>query len=156
LRPGYCAGTLIRTPPGEIPVEQLRIGDEVFTGSDVPRAIKWIGRRCVGGAPEQHPVLIRAGALGERTPARDLCLAPGQAVFIHQKLFPCKLLLNGSSIDRFVETRFTDYFAIELDDHDIIFAEGARSETYVDCDNRELLQNTSEFKRLYPGDITPG
>jgi hypothetical protein len=156
LRPGYRARTLIRTPGGEVPVEQLHIGDEALTGFNVPRKIKWIGRRRVGGDPEQHPVLIRAGALGERMPVRDLYLAPDQAVLVYQKLFPCKLLLNGSSIDRFMENGPTDYFAIELDDHDILFAEGAPSETYVDCDNREIFHNASEFKRLYPGDTAPG
>jgi hypothetical protein len=48
-----------------------------------------------------------------------------------------------------------DYFHIELETHDIIFAEGAPAETYVDCDNRGMFHNGAEFGRRYPADTRP-
>src|SRR5258708_28409319 len=45
----YCPGTLIATARGEVPVEQLAIGDGVVTAFGALRPIKWIGRRSYGG-----------------------------------------------------------------------------------------------------------
>ena len=42
------------------------------------------------------------------------------------------------------------YFHIELDAHDVIVAEGALAETYIDDDNRGMFHNVTEFHRLYP------
>jgi O-antigen biosynthesis protein len=39
---------------------------------------------------------------------------------------------------------------VELESHDVLFAEGSLSETYVDDDNRLIFQNASEYYRLYP------
>ena len=43
-----------------------------------------------------------------------------------------------------------DYFHSELETHDIIVAEGAPSESFVDDDSRGLFQNANEFRALYP------
>ncbi len=46
-------------------------------------------------------------------------------------------------------------FPHRAEGHDIIFADGAPAETYVDCDNRFMFQNAGEFAALYPGDKRP-
>jgi hypothetical protein len=48
-----------------------------------------------------------------------------------------------------------EYFHIELDDHDVIFADGAPAETFVDCDNRLMFQNGAEYVALHPADGRP-
>jgi hypothetical protein len=42
-----------------------------------------------------------------------------------------------------------EYIHIELDSHDLIIAEGALSETYIDDDNRLLFQNAHEYRGKY-------
>jgi len=54
-----------------------------------------------------------------------------------------------------VSRDWLEYFHIELDAHDVIFAEGAPAETYVDCDNRGMFQNGADYALLYPGDEPP-
>jgi hypothetical protein len=39
---------------------------------------------------------------------------------------------------------------IELDTHDVIIAEGALFESFVDDDSRGIFQNAHEFTALYP------
>ena len=40
---------------------------------------------------------------------------------------------------------------VELDSHDILLAEGAPSESFVDDGSRRVFQNAAEFHQLYPG-----
>ncbi|HEY9112295.1 MAG TPA: Hint domain-containing protein, partial [Rhodanobacteraceae bacterium] len=47
-----------------------------------------------------------------------------------------------------VET--VEYFHIELDKHDVIVAEGALSESFLDDDSRGMFHNAHEFHALYP------
>jgi hypothetical protein len=46
-----------------------------------------------------------------------------------------------------------EYFHIELASHDVVLADGAPAETFVDCDNRLMFQNGSAFAALYPDDL---
>jgi hypothetical protein len=157
--PCYCAGTLIATVRGEVPVEELAIGDRVLTLSGEPRPIKWIGRRgyrrpFIGR--NVIPVLIRAGALRENVPLRDLYASSDHAMYLDGVLIAAEHLVNGVSIVRCQDVDSVQYFHIELEMHDIIFAEGAAAETFVDCDNRLMFHNAAEFNQLYPADAAPG
>ena len=39
---------------------------------------------------------------------------------------------------------------VELESHDVLIAEGAPSESFVDDDSRAMFQNAHEFRALYP------
>ena len=43
-----------------------------------------------------------------------------------------------------------DYFHIELDTHDVIIAEGALSESFIDDGSRDIFHNAHEYSALYP------
>jgi predicted Rdx family selenoprotein len=159
--PCYCHGTLIRTDRGETPVQDLVIGDRVLTLSGEARPIKWIGRRSyrqpfIGNSRDIVPILIRAGALADGVPVRDLYVSPLHAMFVDNVLIPAGLLVNGISVARCPHMDPVRYFHIELDSHDVILAEGAPSETFVDCDSRMKFHNAHEFEALYPGDSSAG
>ncbi|MEQ1612492.1 MAG: Hint domain-containing protein [Hyphomicrobiaceae bacterium] len=151
----FLAGTMIRTPDGETAIEALAIGDLIVTADGSPKPVKFIGRQTVSmifaDASKTQPIQIRAGALGENVPTRDLFTSPGHSMLIDGVLAISAALVNGSSIVRWqdVTTNFT-YFHIELDDHAIIFAEGAATETYCDNVPREVFDNGAEYKALYP------
>lgn len=44
-----------------------------------------------------------------------------------------------------------EYFHIELDSHDGMYAEGLPVETYLEADNRHAYDNAAEYEALYPG-----
>jgi hypothetical protein len=153
--PCYCRGTAILTDHGDVAVENLRIGDRLMTANGAARPLRWIGTRSYGGAflrGNRHalPVRIRAGALGNGLPRRDLEISPLHAIYIDGILIPAAALINGASITQIHAARQVDYFHLELDSHDILFAEGAPSESFVDDDSRSMFHNAATFDALYP------
>jgi hypothetical protein len=96
------------------------------------------------------PVLIRAGALGESLPRRDLWVSPEHAIFLEGMLIAARALVNGESILQPLEADGVSYVHLEFDTHDVIYAEGAPSESFVDDESRELFENAAEYAILYP------
>jgi hypothetical protein len=148
---------LIQTERGEVWVEDLAIGDMVLTNSGQAKPIKWIGSRSYAGRfiadnPGVLPIVVRAGALAPEIPVRDLWLSPGHALLLDGVLVPAKHLVNGLSILQAHAIDQVAYFHIEFEAHEVILAEGAPAESYVECDNRQGFHNAHEFAALYPDD----
>ena len=159
--PCFCAGTAILTTRGEVAVEALAVGDRVVTVSGKAKRICWIGRRSytgrfVLGRPHLAPVVIRAGALGAGLPRRDLLVSPLHAMFIAGVLVPAGCLVNGTTIVRQRGGQAVDYVHVELRRHDVILAEGAPSETFLDDGSRGMFQNAAEFVARGPVPPSPG
>jgi hypothetical protein len=158
--PCYCRGTRLLTAQGEVAVEDLRIDDRLITHAGVERPIRWIGTRSYAGRfaasnPDVLPILIRAGALSDGIPSRDLWVSPLHAMYLDGRLVPAAALVNGVSIEQVKAVDQVDYFHVELDTHDVILAESAASETFVDDDSRGIFHNAAEYHALYPN-AAPG
>jgi hypothetical protein len=130
--PCYCRGTMIGSPDGAKPVERLAIGDRVTTAAGEARAVRWLGSRRIDCRryPEPTtvwPIRVRAGAFGERLPARDLWVSPGHSLFVSGHLIQAGKLVNGASIAQ-VPRDWVEYWHVELDSHDVILAEGLPAE----------------------------
>jgi len=145
--PCFAPGTLILTPDGERPVEDLTIGDMVVTADRGLRPIRWIGRREVvfdaanPRGDKDKPVLIQRGALGRGMPRRDLIVSPqhrmvlfGSDIFRRYgapEVFAIAKALTGlPGIRRMHGKRRVIYFALLLDRHEVLFAEGAATESF--------------------------
>jgi hypothetical protein len=142
----FLEGTMIATPDGQKAVETLRPGDLVLTLDGAAMPVRWIGHAPVAGLfadPERvQPIRVKAGALDENVPARDLLVSPGHAVLMDGVLVNASALVNGASIVR--ETRMPErfsYYHLELDAHAIVMAEGAPAETYLASVERVAFVN---------------
>jgi len=151
----FAEGSRIDTARGEVAVEALRIGDlaKVLLGGNLAPVI-WIGRRQVWcrqhPRPEQvWPVRVKAGAFGSGAPRRDLWLSPNHAVFINGMLIPVKYLINGTTIAQ-VPRHSIVYYHVELPRHDVIWAEGLPTESYLDTGDRWSFDNADGAIRLSP------
>jgi hypothetical protein len=142
----YCDGTRLLTTEGEIKVEDLAVGQMLVTASGAQRPIRWIGYRKINMRlhPEPdlvQPIRIAAGALAEGVPTRDLLVSPDHGMLVDGALIPARLLVNHSSITLDDSQRVVTYYHIELDQHDVVMAEGAPSESYLDTGNRDTFEN---------------
>jgi hypothetical protein len=152
--PCFAAGTLIRTPEGEVPVEALVPGDRVLTWAGASRPVRWVGHRLVACArhpqPQNvRPIRIAAGAFAADQPRRDLLLSPDHAVFTEGVLIPVRYLVNGRTVAQ-VAIDSINYLHVELDHHDVIVAEGLPTESFLDTGNRAAFANGGGATALHP------
>lgn len=149
----YAEGTYILTARGEKRIENLSAGDLVPTHFGGTGRVIWLGRRAMDLTRQPKPWLswpirISAGAVAPGLPIRDLWLSPDHAVFIDGVLIPAKLLINGASIQR-VKVDQVVYYHVELEQHDVIRAEGLPCESYLDTGDRETFYG-GPVTALYP------
>ncbi|MGE0079835.1 MAG: Hint domain-containing protein [Thiohalomonadaceae bacterium] len=151
----FARGTLIATPSGDKAVEDLRIGDLVLTADGQAVPVKWIGRQTRHPLFTELPVRIRTGALGNGLPRRDLYVSPAHALLVDGLLVQAQALVNGATIQQMKEWQGNvEYFHIELENHELVLAEGTPAETFVDNASRRTFDNFAEYLELY-GEESP-
>ena len=142
--PCFCAGTLIRTPRGDVAVEDLRVNDLVMTADHGPRPIRWIGSRTLDGidmamAPKLRPIRIAANALGSNLPECDLMVSPQHRILVRsaiaQRMFgadeilvAARQLIGLDGVEQ-VDVQSVSYFHLLFDGHQIVTANGAETES---------------------------
>jgi autotransporter passenger strand-loop-strand repeat protein len=152
----FAEGTRIATTNGDVAVEALREGDWVLTAlGDVAR-VRWIGHRrfSLASRPDVAPIRLSEGSLGEGVPSRDLLVSPEHAMGLGGKLVPARLLVNGTSITRDTSMAGITYYHVELPRHDLLLAEGAAAESWLDTGNRGMFANAPGSVDLY-ADLEP-
>ncbi|WP_368417295.1 Hint domain-containing protein, partial [Falsiroseomonas sp.] len=157
----FASGTRILTATGEVAVEQLRPGDPVVTlaGRGLPvKPVLWVGRRHVvlagrADAAEMAPIRIKAGALGPNTPKRDLLVSPDHCLHLDGALVPARLLVNGRSVVAEIGMAEVTWYHVELETHEVLVAEGAAAESWLDCGNRSWFQNAPVALLTVPGNL---
>ncbi len=142
----FTAGTGIRTPAGDVAVETLQAGDEVTLSDGSVARVTWLGMQSVstrfGDPLRVLPVRIKAGALEEGVPERDLLVSGEHAVFVDGILAQAGALVNGVSVvrERDVPELFR-YYHVELETHALLLAENAPAESFVDNVDRGIFDN---------------
>jgi hypothetical protein len=152
----FREGTRVRTPSGDVVIEAVRPGDLVLTEAGETRPVLWTGHRRVDCRRHGHPgrvwpVRVAAGALAPSVPAADLYLSPDHALFLDGVLVPVKYLVTTIA---FEPTDTVIWHHLELETHDVILAEGAAAETYLDTGDRAKFDG--QITRLFPGGSVPG
>jgi hypothetical protein len=146
---------MITTQTGETAVEHLKIGDflRTETGANVP--IKWIGRQTIYKWRQNSKtslVRIRAGVLGKGLPHSDLTVTADHGILIDGYVINASALVNGATIDWVPLAELADSFIvyhIETEAHDVILANGAPAETFIDYVGRRSFDNYQEYIDLF-------
>lgn len=143
----FAEDTKITTETGEVAVQDLRAGDLVRTADGRLVPVRWIGERFIDTGlahpAKAYPVRIQAGALGNNIPTRDLRVSPDHGIEIDGHLINAVALINGTTItqERVMPKDGFTYYHVELDAHDLILAEGAATESYIDYGVRTAFDN---------------
>ena len=150
----FLAGTNILTIDGSRAVEELEIGDKVKTFDGKIEEVKWIGKqtrhRFTAHPTRSLPIQIKAGALGNGLPTKDLHVSPDHALLVEGLLINAGALVNDISIVKTYPEQYV-YYHVELENHSLLVAEGAPAESFFpNQEDRALYDNGAEYEELYP------
>ncbi|WP_299891259.1 Hint domain-containing protein [uncultured Ruegeria sp.] len=155
----FTDGTPIRTPKGDVLVEDLVCGDLVETLDHGPKPIRWIGKRTVSGRGKHAPICFLPGSIGNN---RRIRLSPQHRVLLSgwkcelwlqepELLSAAKHLCNGDRIFREPCDQVT-YTHFMFDQHEIIFSDGALLESFFAGDyiTQEEQAGYEELTEIFP------
>ncbi len=171
----FTPGTRIRTPQGDVLIENLREGDLVQTRDNGAQKLLWIGQRRISGArlfamPELRPIRIRAGALSSGQPDEDLLVSPQHQLLLRgpraRELFNTdEVLVRAQDLvdERRVivdsGVREVTYYHLLLEQHQVVWANGVQAESFhpagTALDTVDPQQRGRLFE-MFPGlDLNP-
>lgn len=164
----FATGSMIETEAGLRRVETLCAGDRVRTRDNGFQPLRWIGGRELSAAdlataPNLLPVHIAAGALGPGCPAHDLTVSPQHRMLLRspiaariagsaEVLVAAVQLVGMPGITR-GEGAPVGYWHLMFDAHEIVFANGAESESlYLGRMAKQSLTPAAraELRALFP------
>ncbi len=142
----FTKGTLIHTINGQSLIEELELGDLIWTADQGYQPIRWIGVSTLSARDLNHreklrPIRIPKGALGALIPEFDLTVSPQHRIFLQSKfaqpfcqteevLVPAKDLIGTNGIHRVQDGMPVTYYHIMFSDHQIIMSNGCLSESF--------------------------
>jgi|GEM_PF-195458 len=167
----FGKGTRIKTPAGERRVEDLSVGDFVVTKDNGLQRLRWIGSRTVRAQGKLAPIVISEGVLGN---VRALRVSPQHRMVLSgenaermfgqwEVLAAAKHLMAWDGIYQ-EDGEEISYYHLLFDAHEIVFAEGAPSESFhpgsvglssLDADVREEVYDLFPELRSDPAAFGP-
>ncbi|MDH5451807.1 MAG: Hint domain-containing protein [Paracoccaceae bacterium] len=135
--PCFTAGTRIRVPGGTALVEELVPGSLVETMDHGAQELRWVGQQSVEGTGELAPVKFARNAIGNDRP---LLVSPQHRMLVagwmaelyfgqDEVLVAAKHLVGSPGVVR-RPMRTVTYVHLLFDNHEIVFSEGAASESF--------------------------
>lgn len=149
----YLKGTLILTDQGYIPIEEIKVGDNVVTKGKIMNfryvdkdadlrlePVVWIGKfKVVDLNTKSRPICIEKDALDQNYPFRDVYVSPGHSLVLDGKIVSASRLINRKNIYQDRQCQHVEYYHLECKDHYAIYANGILAETYFDVKNRDVF-----------------
>jgi Ca2+-binding RTX toxin-like protein len=135
----FARGTLILTLRGEVPIERLSPGDSIVTRDNGPQPLVWVASRKLGmadltRAPKLRPIRLAPDLIGAHAP---LIVSPQHAVLFRtgdgdEQLVRATHLarMRGGKARVMQGCRAVSYFHLAFEAHQIIFANGAATESF--------------------------
>lgn len=149
--PCFVAGTMIFTAEGAKAVETLEPGDLLLTRDSGMQPIRWVGQVTVDGTGRFAPICFMPETVGN---TKTLMVSPNHRMLMtgwraeiyfgeREILVPAKTLVNGKTV-RVAPCARVTYVHLLLDRHEVIFAEGAATESLHPGDY--LMSSASETR----------
>ena len=159
----FTPGTMIETPKGARPIEDLQEGDIVHTADAGLQRVRMVCRRVCDASGPYAPIRIAKGVIGNR---RDLLVSPQHRVQLtgwvaelyfgeDEVLIAAKHLVNVLKGVTVEYGRTVEYIHVILDGHHLLITEGAVTESFDIGGDFAFYDPIirREFEGRYPGRI---
>ncbi|WP_281273236.1 Hint domain-containing protein [Rhodovulum iodosum] len=162
--PCFTPRTMIATPRGERPVEELQVGDKVITRDNGIQEIRWRGATTLdpmglARRPHLRPILVRKGALGGGLPESDMLVSPNHRLLVandrtalyfeeREVLVAAKHLVNNRGIE-LKDTMGTTYIHFMFDRHEVVLSNGAWTESFQPGDYSLKGMGNAQRNEIY-------
>ncbi|WP_170382479.1 Hint domain-containing protein [Ruegeria atlantica] len=157
--PCFTPGTMIGTPEGPRLIEDLKVGDLITTTDHGDQPLLWMGRTKVQAQGKLAPIRFEAGVLGLNqpltvSPQHRMLIADWRAPYLFghsEVLIAAHCLVNGRTVTR-VECGEVEYIHLLFAQHEIVIANGAKSESYYPghAISQAEQDTQDEVLRLFP------
>ncbi|MFA8385473.1 MAG: Hint domain-containing protein [Pelagibaca sp.] len=162
----FAKGTLILTTTGEVPIERLSPGDQIVTRDNGPQELVWVASRKLGRAelvraPKLRPIRISPDLIAGHSP---LIVSPQHGVLFRgdngeETLVRATHLarMRGGKARVMQGCQGVSYFHLAFAAHQIIYANGAASESFYPGPNAVqglAVDARTELSTLFP-DLEP-
>ncbi|WP_170430790.1 Hint domain-containing protein [Ruegeria arenilitoris] len=157
--PCFTPGTMIETPDGPRRVEDLQPGDMITTVDHGAQPLLWVGKTRVEARGKLAPIRFEAGILGLDRP---LMVSPQHRMLVSdwrapyhfghsEVLIAAHCLVNDDTVTR-VESDEIEYIHLLFSRHEIVIANGAKSESYYPghAVTQADRDTQAEVLRLFP------
>jgi Ca2+-binding RTX toxin-like protein len=172
--PCFVLGSMIATADGEIPIEDLKVGNLIETLDHGLQPIRWIGHRHLSAGDlaeneNMRPIRIRKNVISDGNCVGDLVVSPQHRILIASKvvqrmfgdteiLIAAKQLRAIDGVDIADDFEDVTYFHILFDQHEIIYANGVPTESlYLGEEAQKSLSaaGREEIYTLFPEVASP-
>lgn len=159
----FAKGTQIRTTRGDVPIEYLSPGDKVITRDNGPQELVWVGARRLGAwdlmrAPKLRPVLLAPELIGANA---SLIVSPQHGVLFKDEAGDETLVrathlarMRGGKARVMQGCREVSYYHLAFAAHQIIFANGAATESFYPGPHAVgalTADARADLRALFPG-----
>lgn len=141
----YASGSLIASPNGAVPIENIIAGDSIIVANGGTCSVRWIWSgqvHLLDVDHDQKPVLIRAGSLGRDRPSQDLVVSGQHRIvvggfgqledaFDRPFMVPAKALTVLPGIRFMAGKKSITWHHLMCDEHHVIFANNMASESLL-------------------------
>jgi hypothetical protein len=164
----YLRGTRILTSQGERAIEEIAPDDFVHTRDNGLQRVLWVGQTSVLAMGKLAPVRLARGSLGPNIPQRDMYVSRQHRIMLRSKIagrmsgsdevfVPAIKLTQLDGIDEASAPVMVTYFHLLTERHEVIYVEGALSETLLPGPQARAAfspEALEELETLFPGYTT--
>ncbi len=137
--PCFAPGTMLQGKWGEIPVEEIQLGDLLMTVDHGLQPVRWVGKRTVSTAelvrhPNLRPVIVRKHAFGNRrkmlvSPQHGLVMQFGSNDLLVRAKHAAEIL-GGKYARTHRSSTAVTYIHIMFEQHELVLAESSPTEAF--------------------------